>query len=80
MERGAYLSGRCSPVSRISRIRSRYWCSSCVVSFGGGSVSICLDVIGVILSIFLGDIGAMGSVSSIEGAIVDVEVDSAIES
>ena len=27
-----YLSGRCSPVSRISRIKSRYWCSSCLSS------------------------------------------------
>lgn len=26
-----YLSGRCSPSSRISRTRSRYWYSSCLL-------------------------------------------------
>lgn len=29
-----YLSGLCSPVSRISLIRSRYWYSSCRFALG----------------------------------------------
>ena len=30
-----YLSGRCSPSSRMSRIKSRYWYSSCEASWRG---------------------------------------------
>lgn len=58
-----YLSGRCSPFSRISRIRFRYWCSSC----GGDCLAVIasLDLRGMFIT-------GTGSGSKIEGAMFEV--------
>jgi hypothetical protein len=56
----SYLSGRCSPFSRMWRIRSRYWYSSCRgEEFSRAISSPCFR-----------EIGVTNSGSVIEGAIV----------
>lgn len=57
-----YLSGLCSPVSRISRIRSRYWYSSWFAD----------SLRATLTSVFVG-ISATGCVSKIEGAMMSVD-------
>lgn len=54
-----YRSGRCSPVSRISRMRSKYWCSSWVGSTFAGVVPLVDSIL----------VWTMNSASVVEGAI-----------
>ena len=61
-------SGRCSPFERMSRIRLRYWYSSCggiVVGFG--------DLV-VVWEGFVGSVGGVLGISVAEGGIFVVEV------
>lgn len=55
-----HRSGRCSPLSRISRTRSRYWYSSCLLAGDAGMVP------------FVGGCFATGVVAGSLGAAISV--------